>query len=575
MSNKPSGRGVVFKPYVQDQGWLFPPTIGELIPAHHKVRLINEAIDGMDLDKVLSTYKGGGTSSYHPKMLLKILVYGYVEKVYSSRMLEKACHENICFMWLSGNQRPDHNTINSFRKHRLSNTVKEVFAQVLLLLVEQGYVQLKDYYIDGTKMESVANRYSFVWAKNVARYKASVLEKVAQILAHIDELSSQEDSPPPDSGGPGTKTDVLAEGEQPLSDSKAVREAISRINSRLDSEMSGGEDTKPSKSQAKQKRLADKLQKDHLPKLEGYEQQERLLGGRSSYSKTDVDATFMRTKDDHLGNGQLRPCYNLQVGTEQQFIVNYTVHQTASDISCFVGHMDDTLRVLNNAGLKLPDNVCADAGYGSEQNYEYLEEKGIEAYVKYPGYHKEQKGKHKHAFPQQALHYNEEGDYFVCPMGQHMHQVGQTKEQTKTGYVRAIHIYEAQNCEGCPLRGQCFKAKAQNRAIKISHKTRQYRQKAKERLQSLKGQRKKVQRNIDVEAVFGHIKQDRGFKRFMLQGLKGVNVEMGLLAIANNFTKWHNLRRVKRIPMPGPHQPDPNTAQIALEHPSNALKMVA
>ncbi|MEL6834534.1 MAG: transposase, partial [Bacteroidota bacterium] len=109
MSNKSSGRGVVFKPYVQNQGWLFPPTLGEMIAPHHKVRLINQAIDGMAIDQVLSTYKGGGTSSYHPKMLLKILVYAYVEKIYSSRMIEKACHENICFMWLSGMQHPDHN----------------------------------------------------------------------------------------------------------------------------------------------------------------------------------------------------------------------------------------------------------------------------------------------------------------------------------------------------------------------------------------------------------------------------------------------------------------------------------
>jgi len=575
MSNKSSGRQVIFKPYVQNQGWLFPPSLGDMIPMNHKVRLINEAIDGMAIDQVLSTYKGGGTSSYHPKMLLKILVYGYVEKIYSSRMIEKACHENVCFMWLSGMQQPDHNTINSFRKHRLNNTVKEVFAQVLLLLVEQGYVQLKDYYVDGTKMESVANRYSFVWAKNVARYKASVLEKIAGILAHIDELAEQEDQAPHPPDGPSTKADVLAAGEQKLSDSKAVDQAIKRINNRLEEKMQVDENSKSSKALAKQKRLVDKLQKDHLPKLQGYENQEQLLDGRSSYSKTDVDATFMRTKDDHLGNGQLRPCYNLQVGTEDQFIVNYTVHQTSSDMSCFVDHMDDTLELLKSAGLKSPDNTCADAGYGSEQNYEYLEEQGIEAYVKYPGYYKEQKGKFKNPFVQQTLHYNEDEDYFVCPMGQHMHQVRQTKEKTKTGYIRTISVYQAQNCKGCPLRGQCFKAKSEHRIIKISHKTRQYRQQARDRLASLKGRRKKVQRNIDVEAVFGHIKADRHFRRFMLAGLNGVNVEMGLLAIANNFTKWHNLRQAKRIPMPSPNPSSPNTTQIALEYAQNGLQFAA
>lgn len=575
MGKKSSGRRVVFKPYVQNQGWLFPPTLGELIPKQHKVRLLNDAIDGMDLDKVLSTYKGGGTSSYHPKMLLKILVYGYIEKIYSSRMLEKACHENICFMWLSGHQHPDHNTINSFRKHRLNNTVKEVFAQVLLLLVDQGYVQLKDYYIDGTKMESVAGRYSFVWAKNVNRYKASVLDKIAVILAQIDELAEQEGSSSQTADGSGAKEDILAVGEQKLSDSKAVDQAIKRINNRLQEHMPKDENTKPTKSQAKQKRLVDKLEKDHLPKLQGYENQEQLLDGRSSYSKTDTDATFMRTKDDHLGNGQLRPCYNLQLGTENQFIVNYTIHQTPSDMSCFIEHMDDTLELLNNVGLKSPDNTCADAGYGSEQNYEYLEDKDIQAYVKYPGYYKEQKGKYKSPFALQTLYYNEDQDYFVCPMGQHMLHIGQTTDRTRTGYIRTVNIYQARNCKNCPLRSQCFKSQEAHRTIKVSHKARQYRQQAKQRLGTLKGKRKKIQRNVDVEAVFGHIKQDRHFRRFMLRGLAGVNVEMGLLAIANNFTKWHNLRQAKRITMPNPEQPSPNSAQIGIEKTKNNFNLAA
>lgn len=575
MSNKSSGRGVVFKPYVQNQGWLFPPTLGDLIPQHHKVRLINDAIDGMALDQILSTYKGGGTSSYHPKMLLKVLVFGYVEKIYSSRMLEKACHENICFMWLSGNQHPDHNTINSFRRHRLNNTVKEVFAQVLLLLVEQGYVQLKDYYVDGTKMESVAGRYSFVWAKNVARYKASVLEKVAVILAQIDELVEQDQGSPEPPDDPGGKDDILEKGEQKLSDSQAVRQAIDRINERLEDQGPKDEQAKRSKSEAKQKRLVDKLVKEHLPKLQSYEYQEELLAGRSSYSKTDVDATFMRTKDDHLGNGQLRPCYNLQVGTENQFIINYTIHQSASDMSCFVEHMDDTLEVLSSVGLKSPDNACADAGYGSEQNYEYLDEQGIEAYVKYPGYYKEQKGKYKSPFDLQTLHYNEVENYFVCPMGQPMHQVAHRAEKTKTGYVRTTSFYRAKNCNGCPLRGQCFKAQQPHRIIKISHKTRLYRQQAKARLASLKGRQKKIQRNIDVEAVFGHIKQDRNFRRFMLTGLDGVNIEMGLLAIANNFTKWYNLRHAKRIIMSSPDPSSPRSAQIALKTSENGPNKAA
>ena len=125
---------VVFKPYEQDQMWLLPPSLGELIPPNHIVRLVSSAIDGMDMSKILNAYQGGGASNYHPKMLLKALIYGYIEKQYSSRRIEKALKENICFMWLCGMQQPDHNTINRFRKGQLKNTVKDVFAQVLLLL---------------------------------------------------------------------------------------------------------------------------------------------------------------------------------------------------------------------------------------------------------------------------------------------------------------------------------------------------------------------------------------------------------------------------------------------------------
>lgn len=309
MNKKVLDRKVVFKQDNQAQGWLFPPHLGDMIPENHRVRLINQTIDGMDVEYLLSSYKGGGASAYHPRVLLKILVYGYVEKLYSSRAIEKACMENVCFMWLSGMQKPDHSTINHFRKQRLNRTIKEVFAHVLLLLVEQGQVNLDDYYIDGTKMESVANRYSFVWSKNVSRYKEGVLQKISAILNQIDEqqradeLEEKQDSP---------SEDILAPEATPIIKSEAVQEAISRINESIkEREHTGGSDNAALR---KQKRLRDQICKKHLPKLQKYEQQEKILEGRSSYSRTDHDATFMRTKEDHLGTGQLKPSYNIQLG---------------------------------------------------------------------------------------------------------------------------------------------------------------------------------------------------------------------------------------------------------------------
>lgn len=185
---------VVFKPYEQDQMWLLPPSLGELIPPNHIVRLVSEAIDGMDMSLLLHAYDGGRASNYHPKMLLKALIYGYIEKLYSSRRIEKALKENVCFMWLCGMQQPDHNTINRFRKGQLKDTVKDVFAQVLLLLIEKRFVRIEDYHVDGTKIESVANRYTFVWAKSIAKYKASLLEKIAVLVEQIEQANEEEDS---------------------------------------------------------------------------------------------------------------------------------------------------------------------------------------------------------------------------------------------------------------------------------------------------------------------------------------------------------------------------------------------
>ena len=536
---------VTFKPYQQDQIWLLPPSLGELIPSHHIVRLVNTMIDGIDLKLILNAYEGGGASNYHPRMMLKALIYGYLCKKYSSRDIERELKENICFMWLCGMQQPDHNTLNRFRKGQLKDTVKTVFAHILSMLIEEGYVRMQDYFVDGTKMESVANRYTFVWAKNVERFKSGLLDKIATLVTQIEQVNEEVEEA-------AKKKERSNDLKEALKTSDALRQRIAKLNGNMAAQKV---ENKKLKSQLK------KLEKEYLPKLMEYENHEQLLDGRNSYSKTDPDATFMRTKDDHLQNGQLKPCYNWQFGTENQFVVNYTTHQTSSDMSVFTSHMDDTLALLDSIDAPKPKRVGADAGYGSEENYEYLEKHGMEAYVKYPGYYAEGKKNKKTPFHQRYLYYNETEDYFICPMGQKMTYRFTTNKTTSTGYQQKIRCYQAQNCEGCPLRGACFKAKG-NRIIKLNLKAYNYRQTAKQRLNTLRGRETKIQRNIDVEPVFGHIKQCRHFRRFLLKGLDGVNTETGLLVIAHNLKKlWVN-REVPRIPMPNPFKKPPNQAAI-------------
>jgi len=271
----------------------------------------------------------------------------------------------------------------------------------------------------------------------------------------------------------------------------------------------------------------------NIAKYNAYEQQ---MGGRSSMSKTDPDATFMRMKEDHMLNGQLKPGYNLQASTNNQFIANYTLAQTTADTTTLIEHTEDFIEGY----VTPPETLTADAGYGSDENYTYLEDKGIEAFVKYNYFHKEQldekRGKNKEPFAANMLFYNNGTDTYYCPMGQPMENIGSYVRKTATGYEQKIDRYQARNCEGCQLRGLCHKSKG-NRIIEINHKLLRLKAKAKQKLLSQEGIAHRKQRCWDVEAVFGNIKHNMNFKRFMLRGLDKVETEIGLIAMAHNLKK--------------------------------------
>lgn len=516
---------------------LFLPSFEELIPPEHIVRLVSRAIDGMQLDTLLNAYEGGGASNYHPKMLLKVLVYGYIDRLYSSRRLEKATRENVNFMWLTGLKVPDHNTINRFRKGQLKDTVKDVFAAVLLLLIEEGMVRLEDYHIDGTKIESAANRYTFVWAKSVAGHKGRLLAKINALLDQIEAENDREEAE-------AASKEKDGEATQPpkVEDSERLAQTIADLNEQLKERLP--------KDKALRRKMKD-LQDKHLDKLREYELHEGKLNGRNSYSKTDEDATFMRMKDDHMQNGQLKPGYNLQIGTEDQFIVNYTLHQDANDMPVLKQHLEDTKAQLAAMGKPLPKRAIGDAGYGSEENYDFLEAEGVENYVKFPGFYHEQKKKVQNdPFRTENLHYNAQDDYFVCPMGQHLTYRHTSKVTSKNGYQSTVRIYQAKRCEGCPLRGACHKAKT-DRIIKVNPNLQRHKQIARQNLWSIRGIYLRKKRCIEPEPVFGQIKWNRQFKRFLLRGLPKVTCEFGIVAIAHNLKKmWVRLQQARIVPVP-------------------------
>ena len=237
-----------------------------------------------------------------------------------------------------------------------------------------------------------------------------------------------------------------------------------------------------------------------------------------------------------MHNGQLKPGYNLQAGTNNQFIVNYSLAQTTSDTTALIGHVEGFTEGYGRA----PEKLTADAGYGSEENYAHLESKGIEAFVKYGHFHKERldekRGTCKSPFAADKLYYDSQGDRYFCPMGQAMEHVGSYQRETKTGYLQTIDRYRARNCSGCPMRGACHQGKG-NRTVERNHNLARLRDVARERLLGEEGVAHRKRRCWDVEAVFGNIKQNMGFKRFLLRGIDKVETEIGLIAMAHNLKK--------------------------------------
>ena len=502
-----------FRDYNPKQIILFPQRLDKDIAENDPVRVIDMVIDNLKLDNFKKLYKERGRSPYHPKMMLKAIIYGYMNNLYSCRKIETALKRDIHFIWLAGYEQPDFNTINRFR-NRVKDEINQVFTQLVILLAEKGFITLDVEYIDGTKIESKANKYTFVWRKSTEKNRAKLLEKIKTLLGQIDDTIAQENAEP-ENGQSFTPAELM--------------DIADELNRSLDN--------MPATKEQKEKRKVIKKQikelREHADKLSEYDEKLRILGERNSYSKTDQDATFMRMKEDAMNNGQTKPGYNLQIGTENQFILDFGLFQTPGDPLTMISFFNSFLHRYDKF-LKI---CVADSGYGSEENYRYMEESGIDAYVKYNWFHREQRMHYEpNPFSSQALYYNAEGDYYICPMGQRMNRIGTSTAKTESGYITESARYKAQRCDGCPLRGSCFKAKG-NRIIEVNHRLNEYRRKARERLTSEEGLRYRGQRCIEPEAVFGQMKYNMAYKRFRHTGIDKVNMDFAFFAIAFNLKK--------------------------------------
>ena len=500
-----------------NKDWLFfLLNPNEDIAENDPVRIVDAVVEGLDLSGFKKLYRERGRCAYHPKMMLKVILYAYMNNIYSCRKIEKVIQRDIHYIWLASQERPDFVTINRFR-NRVKNEINNIFTQVVLLLAERGFITLDVEYVDGTKIESKANKYTFVWRKSVEKNRARLQEKIRVLLGQIDDAIAQ---------------DKAAEAESVEFTPETLNTLIDELKDAL---AAGPEpaDKEQRKRQREKKRQIRELEK-HRDKLGEYDGRLEQLGGRNSMSKTDPGATFMRMKEDAMNNGQTKPGYNLQLSAENQFITDFALFPNPTDTLTLIPFFNS---FLNRYG-HLPSVAVADSGYGSEENYRFMDEAGMEAYVKYNRFHLEQRPRYKpNPFHHDNFYYNADGDYYVCPMGLHMTRVGTSHSKTASGYRSENARYRAQNCKGCPLRSLCYKAKGDRRTIEVNHRLNQYKRKARELLTSEEGIRHRGRRCIEPEAVFGQMKSNMAYRRFRHFGKDKVTMDFAFFAIAFNLKK--------------------------------------
>ncbi len=463
------------------------------------MRRTNAQLEELEYSKLYAAYSPKGRKSVvDPKVMFKVMAYGYECGIYSTRQLEEACRYRIDFMWLLEDQPvPDHSTFARFRTCRCADAVEDLFYQYVRLLESLGETDHETVFIDGTKIESRAGRYTFCWRgsieKNLEKVKAEVFRRT------------------------GLRT----------------RKGLSK---RLRKQSEGITFVKGSgKHKTQEQRDWERLH-DLEQRWAKYAAQLEIMGeGRNSYSKTDTDATFMRMKEDHMRNGQLKPAYNVQIAVNSEYITGIEVFSNRTDYGTLIPFLNE----LSNFHGEKYWKVVADAGYESLDNYLYLEKNGQKSFIKPQNYEQSKRKKYREQIGRaENMLYDPADDSYTCANGRKL----VLDRERKDKYSRCgatISYYKCEDCSNCSFRGQCSSSKDKDAPKEIRIK-KQLSEKRKNSLQNItteEGIYLRMCRSIQVEGAFALLKTDFGFRRFLTTGKKNVKTELLFLALAFNLKK--------------------------------------
>ena len=478
------------------------------LPENAPVRLTSAQLEELDYRQLYRAYSPKGRkSAADPRVTFKVMVYGYQCGIYSSRGWEEACRYRVDFMWLlEGEPVPDHATFARFRK-RCAKEIEDLFYQYARLLEEQGETDHETVFIDGTKLESAAGRYTFVWRKSVEKQLAKVKQK-AQAAISACSLSDLE-------------------------------EYLARSAEGIDFVHGSG---KRKSAEQKDWEKLDELRR----RWAEYEEKLGVMGeGRNSYSKTDTDATFMRMKEDHMRNGQLKPAYNVQIAVNSEYITGIDVFSDRTDFGTLVPF----LKTLQREHGKKYNSVTADAGYERLGNYLFLESNGQLSFIKPANYEYQKSTKYKKQLGRmENMTYDADEDCYICANGRRLPLRRECTELQNGQFVTTAY-YRCEDCKGCPLREKCCQAKdaEQPKELRVNKTLQELRKASQKNITTEHGIYLRLCRSIQVEGAFGLLKTDFGFRRFLTRGKTNVRTEMFLLALAFDLKKLWMKRENGRL----------------------------
>ena len=511
--------------YTPKQGRL-PLFIADVLDVCDPVFTFERIMKGCNLEKYIKCNRENqqGRIGYNLLKMLKVVLFGFMKEGYASlRTLEDKCKTDLRYMYLMDYEVPTYKTFGNFINNYLKDNIENIFDEINREIFKQEHVDLNHIYIDGSKFEANANKYTWVWKKATEKSRFKLYEKITALLQDINN-------------------DLLPYGIGYKTNPEYAIDYLEEIIIRYKEVFNIDEDAIPAgKGHRKSiyQRNYGKL-KEYLAKLKEYAQKIKICGeDRNSYSKTDTSATFMRIKTDYMGNDQLLPAYNVQFGICDEYIAILDVNHYRADMDCFIPLMDKFYRTYGF----YPKYPVADAGYGSLNNYIYCKLHEMGLYMKFPMFEKETKDEKYHNDQFRAVNFKIENGKMYCPNNKEM--IFKYRKAVKgSKYGREEEIYECEDCSNCPFANQCKKTE-KNRTIRINKELTEYHKEVIDNLESIHGALLRMNRSIQSEGTFGVMKYDRWYKRTVRKGQLSVDLEIYLVSIGHNLYKYHN--KINRV----------------------------